>query len=249
VAGVRGTEFRVGYAPDKQWGQVEVLAGAVAVAGVNDSQTQLVTKGQGVPIDGAGKAMRIEPLSAAPLVERTEMVNRAQSIYAIKLSSGEQTSHYIVQSAQRANLLGAPRTQTLHSAELMTGGLSQEVTFYKLASVSRAGLVGDARQYGFCAVAGGAKAQQCRAVFEAPLSDGVMIAFSLMRQDAGATQELISTSKLQARNGHFVVEGLPAGQYTWRMSYLTAQADVDAPSSVTQQFGHFDLITLPEGLP
>jgi hypothetical protein len=249
VAGVRGTEFRVGYTPDKHLGQVEVLGGTVAVAGVNDTQTQLVTKGQGVPIDASGKAMRVEPLLAAPLVERAEVVNRAQSTYVIKLSGSEQASHYMVQSAQRVNLLGAPHTQTLHSAELVTDGLSPEARFYKLSSVSHAGLVGEARQYGFCTVAAGSKAQHCRAVFEAPLSDGVRIDFSLMRQDTGATQELMSTNKLQARNGRFAVEGLPAGRYAWRMSYLTAQADVNAPSSVTQQFGHFDLIALPAGQP
>lgn len=248
VAGVRGTEFRVGYAPTEQQGQVEVLGGTVAVMGVNDAQAQAITKGQGVPFDKTGKALPVEALMAPPQVERTEVISRDQSTYAIKLASGgTQPSHFIAQSAKSVNLLGTPNTQTLRSPELVASHLSHEATFYKLASVSTSGLMGESRQYGFCAVAGDAKQQRCRAVFEAPLAEGALISFTLMKHGTGATQELISTQKLLAHHGRFAVEGLTAGQYSWTMSYLTAQAD--AANSVTKQFGHFDLIALQTGQP
>ena len=72
-----------------------------------------------------------------------------------------------------------------------------------------------------------------------------MIAFSLIRYAQGGVQELVSTNKLQARNGKFTIEGLPAGHYTWSMSYATTQSHASSPTNETKQSGAFDLLTLP----
>jgi hypothetical protein len=40
ITGVRGTEFRVGYAPAEQTGQVEVLGGVVQAMGLSDAESK-----------------------------------------------------------------------------------------------------------------------------------------------------------------------------------------------------------------
>ncbi|PUE58442.1 hypothetical protein B9Z44_01815 [Limnohabitans curvus] len=238
ITGVRGTEFRVGYSPIDQVGQLEVIGGVVDTKGVNDTQSQAITKGQGVPFDKSGQAMPVEQLLTAPAFERAELINHTQASYVIKLTANAQANRYVVLSAKSANLLGEQNAQTLKAPEIMASNLSQVATFYQFASVSNSGLMGTPRQYGFCTVSGEPKSGRCRAVFEAPLADGAIITFSLIKHEPETAQEMVSTKQLQARNGRFVIEGLPTGRYTWSMSYNT-----------TKQSGYFDLIAFTTTAP
>lgn len=79
------------------------------------------------------------------------------------------------------------------------------------------------------------------------MAENALITFSLVRQAQGSSQELISTQKLQARNGQFTIEGLPSGHYKWSMSYGTAQPG--STSTITKQSGSFDLIALASTRP
>lgn len=238
ITGVRGTEFRVGYSPIDQVGQVEVIGGVVNTMGVNDTQSQAITKGQGVPFDKSGKAMPVEQLLKAPVFEHAELINHTQASYAIKLTGIAQANRYVVLNAKSANLLGEQNSQTLNTPEIVALDLSQNATFYQFVAVSKSGLMGTPRKYGFCTTAGQTNFGRCRAVFEAPLADGAMITFSLIKHAAETAQEMISTKQLQARNGRFVIEGLPTGRYTWSMSYNT-----------TKQSGDFDLIAFTTSAP
>ena len=250
VTGVRGTEFRVGYAPTEQVGQVEVVRGIVAATGISDSQSQPVSKGQGLPFDRSGKAMTIENLLDAPVFERAEATHATPPTHAIKLAPNPSAKHYVVLNTKSANLLGEQTSQTITTAEVLATNLSQDAVFYQFASVSPSGLIGPSRQYGFCSVTGDIKFGRCRARFDAPLADGALITFSLIKHALGTTQELVSTQKLQARNGRFVIEGLPAGHYTWNMSYLTSSpGNTNHESTLTKQSGYFDLIALKTNLP
>jgi hypothetical protein len=50
---------------------------------------------------------------------------------------------------------------------------------------------------------------------------------------------------LQARNGRFAIQGLPAGHYNWTLSYAIAgHADTSSSEQVIRQSGTFELITL-----
>jgi hypothetical protein len=242
ITGVRGTEFRVGYAPTEQTGQVEVLGGVVQAMGLSDAESRAIKKGQGVPFDSSGKALPIEQLLSAPVFERAELVNRTQSTYNIKLIGRSQAKHFVAISSKSANFLGEHASQILRTPEVTVANLTSSATFYQLTAVSQAGLVGTPHQYGFCTAQGEVKAGRCKAVFDAPMSENVMITFSLTREVQGGTQELVSTQKLQARNGQFAIEGLPSGSYKWNMSYGTSQALTS--SMITKQSGSFDLIAL-----
>ena len=119
VTGVRGTEFRVGYAPTEQVGQVEVVRGIVAATGISDSQSQPVSKGQGLPFDRSGKAMTIENLLDAPVFERAEATHATPPTHAIKLAPNPSAKHYVVLNTKSANLLGEQTSQTITTAEVL----------------------------------------------------------------------------------------------------------------------------------
>ncbi len=242
VTGVRGTEFRVGYAPSEQTGQVEVLGGTVSAMGLKDAEAQPVKRGQGMPFDSSGKSLPIEKLLNPPVFERAERTNSAPSSYLIKLTSRPESHHYVAVTSKSANLLGEQTSRTIKTPEVTTPSLSQDVLFYQFATVSKAGLMGPARQYGFCVTLNEAKSGRCKATFDAPMTENLMITFSLTKHTQGTTQELVSTKKLQSRNGQFTIEGLPSGYYTWEMSHSTTTPG-SAPS-VTRQSGSFDLFTL-----
>lgn len=252
MTGVRGTEFRVGYSPSSQTGQVEVLGGTVQAMGASDTQPRAVTKGQGIPFDSTGKSLPIENLLNAPAFERADPLNRKERTYMLRFIKRDKAKHYVIDTSNTANLMGRRVTQTVQTPEATTAGLDSDAIFYQLTAVSQAGLVGAPRIYGFCGVAGPVKSARCRAVFESPLSEGVMISFSLVKHAHGTTQELVSTNKLQARNGHFTIEGLPAGHYSWNMTYATAPSTSESQTTETkstQQSGSFDLIAISTASP
>jgi hypothetical protein len=251
VTGVRGTDFRVGYTPTEQTGQVEVLGGVVRAMGIRDDESRSLVKGQGMPFDSTGKALPPETLLGAPVFERADPVSQTPNAYDIKLSVKEQAKHYVAISSKTANLLGERSSYLLQTPEVSTSTLTQSATFYQFASVSNAGLMGSARQYGFCSVIGDVRAARCRAIFEAPMAEKALITFTLKRQFGGTAQELVSTQKLRAHKGQFVIEGLPAGQYNWSLSYVSGmpEAERSTPSKTIKQSGSFDLIALSSTAP
>lgn len=245
IMGVRGTEFRVGYSPDDHTGQVEVLGGVVQTRGTADPQSRAITKGFGVPIDGDGKALGIEKLLAPPQFESALATSGAQPSFVAKLTAVPLANYYIADNANTANLTGNRSSQNLLAAELFIPRLTKQATFYQLTSVSASGLVGTERHYAFCAAPNDGKAARCSVVFDAPLADGVPITFFLSRLGIGTPEPLVNTQNLQARNGRFAIQGLPAGQYSWTLSYAMSHTQ-DTPShdTVIRQSGEFELIPL-----
>jgi hypothetical protein len=249
IMGVRGTEFRVGYSPEDNVGQVEVLGGVVQTRGRADSQARPITKGLGVPIDGDGKALGIEKLLAPPAYESAHATAGTQPSFVAKLTAVPLANYYIADSANTANLTGNRLSQNLLAPELFIPRVTKQATFYQLTSVSASGLVGTERHYAFCAAPNDGKQARCSTMFDAPLADGVPISFTLSRMSDGAQQILVKTDNLQARNGRFAIQGLPAGHYSWTLSYSMAKMpDASASDTVIRQSGAFELIPLSASL-
>ena len=62
LAGVRGTQFRVGFDEQKNTSQVEVKNGIVAAKGQANDRSEALTENQGVPISEEGSAGAVETL-------------------------------------------------------------------------------------------------------------------------------------------------------------------------------------------
>ena len=245
VMGVRGTEFRVGYSPDDAVGQVEVLGGVVETKGLSDLHSQPVTKGYGIPVDSTGKALAIEKLLPPPSYAGFTATQGVQPSYVIHLNSVPLAEYYIADSTSTANLSGNRRTENLLAAEIFVPKLNRQAVFYQLTSVSASGLVGNEQYYGFCAPKASAPSK-CAVIFDAPLAENSPIIFSLSRTIENTTETLIETKTLQAKNGRFSLQGLPAGLYQWVLSYELPNANTGAMSDTTvRQSGNFELIVFP----
>jgi hypothetical protein len=245
IMGVRGTEFRVGYSSEDNAGQVEVLGGIVQTRGSTDTKARPITKGLGVPIDGDGKALDIEQLLPPPAFESALATAGTQPSFVAKLTPIPLANYYVVDSANTANLTGNRSSHNLLAPELFIPRVTKQATFYQLTSVSASGLVGTERHYAFCAAPSDGKTARCSAMFDAPLADGIPISFALSRTVDGAAQSLVQTDTLQARNGRFAIQGLPAGHYSWTLSYRMAPShDTPTSDTVIRQSGAFELITL-----
>lgn len=249
IMGVRGTEFRVGFSPDDQTGQVEVLNGIVQTRGSADAAANAITGGLGVPIDGQGKALAIEKLLAPPSFESALITSGNNPSYVAKLTAVQRASYYVADNANTANLTGNRSSQNLLAPELFISRLTRQATFYQLSSVSESGLVGSERRYAFCAP-DPYKPQRCSAVFDAPLADAAPISFTLSQLSGDTTHTLVNTSALQAKNGRFAIQGLPAGHYKWILSYALTQAtDALGNPTVVHQSGAFELLVLSPKTP
>lgn len=245
IMGVRGTAFRVGYSPEDQAGQVEVLGGIVETRGSADASSQAITKGLGVPIDSDGKALGVEKLLDAPVFETAHATPGSQPSFVAKLTAVPLASHYVANNTSTANLAGQRISQNLLSPELFIPKLGKQISFYQLTSVSESGLVGPDRHYGFCAAPTEITAARCSAIFDAPLADGSAISFSLSKNVGGIHTPLINTQTLQARNGRFAIQGLPAGHYSWTLSYVMRDtSSTGSANHPIRQSGAFELIPL-----
>ena len=250
IMGVRGTEFRVGYSPDEHLGQVEVLGGTVQTRGSSDAMSRPITKGLGVPIDSEGKALAIEKLLEAPLFESAQPTQGAQPSYVVALAPIALASYYTAVNANTATFNEAKSSQQLLAPELFIPKLTKQATFYQLSSTSESGLIGLERNYAFCTASPDQQTGRCSAVFSVPLAEGSAINFQLTKETGSVAQPLVNAQHLQARNGRFAIQGLPAGRYVWSLSY--AMNDGTTNSSKKQlhvQSGSFELILLPTDKP
>ena len=250
IMGVRGTEFRVGYSPEDQSSQVEVLGGVVQTRGSTDATAQAITQGLGVPINADGKSLGVEKLLDPPVFAAAKATTGSPPSFVVQLTAPPHASYFVADSSNTANLTGQRSSQHLLSPELFIPRLTPQVTFYLLTSVSETGLVGTERTYGFCASLADGKEARCSALFDAPLADGVAMSFHLSKTIDGVMHRLLDTQTLHARHGRFSIQGLPAGHYQWRLSYPMAEASHASTSHpVIRQSGSFELITLPTPSP
>jgi hypothetical protein len=120
------------------------------------------------------------------------------------------------------------------------GRLDENAVFYQFAAISESGLLGQTRQYGFCQPIN--SNERCNAVFDVPLANGIPMTIALTRQVQGQSVPVIKPHTIEAKNGRFLVQGLPMGRYEWVLSYPLNQSQV-------VQTGAFDLQVLTAQTP
>lgn len=239
VMGVRGTEFRVGYDPEGDTAQVEVITGTVAAQGGQDTQSLSVVKGFGVPFDKKGQALGLESLLPAPAFVSAQKITARVPAQWVNFEASTLAKAYVVDSASTANLSGVRYSQVVQEPRVAVGRLDDNAVFYQFAAISRSGLQGQTRQYGFCQPI---NTQRCNVVFDVPLANGIPMTITLQREQAGVTTPVIQAHTIEAKNGRFLVQGLPIGRYEWALTYPFKQTPVT-------QTGSFDLQVLSAQTP
>lgn len=240
VMGVRGTEFRVGYSPEEDTAQVEVLTGTVSAQGGQDAKGQNVEKGYGLPIDAKGRAQDLEQLLPPPKFESTRRIMPPTPGRWLNLAPMVEAKTYLASSASTANLGGTRYTQTLKDPRVPVGYLDDNAVFYEFMAIAQSGLYGQPIRYGFCQPT--SASERCNVIFDVPLADGVPMTIDLERVQAQTATSVIKGHTIKARLGRFSVQNLAPGRYQWSLRHLLRNTEVT-------QTGQFELVTIGRDQP
>lgn len=235
VMGVRGTEFRVGYSPEDETAQVEVLTGTVSAQGGQDVKGQNVEKGYGLPIDSTGRAQDLEQLLPPPKFESTRRIMPPTPGRWLNLAPMVEAKTYIASSASTANLGGTRYIQTLLEPRVPVGYLDDNAVFYEFMAIAHSGLYGQPIRYGFCQPT--SVSERCNVIFDVPLADGVPMTIDVDRVQSQTATSVIKSHTIKARLGRFSVQNLSAGRYQWSLRHMLRSIEVT-------QTGQFELVAI-----
>ena len=237
VAGVRGTEFRVGFDAKQRTSQVEVKVGAVGARGGLEKSEKRTETGQGLAVMANGQSLDVEKLLMPPRYVRGEFQTGGKD-WLLKFESPPQAERFWLVTADDANF-GAilSEAQPTH-AQVLAPGLSSKSVFYHWASISATGLMGQSQDYAVCK--GYKRLDQWRC--NVPMNMNGLVNPTLLFQkleEQGRVIELLNGPVESASNNVLVFRGLPAGMYRWRIQHevsATMKANIN---------GQFELVAIP----
>lgn len=236
LAGIRGTEFRVGFNGQTRNAQLEVLTGRVAALGSADRNETLVKALQGLSIPANGRALPVETLPpAAQLVESLRVSGDRN--YTLRLRADPEAAKRRVVWTQEANATRQSAESLWPGAEIPVTVSEGETTFLRVSGLTASGLEGQGATFGVCQ---GYRLQQtlrCDVRFD--LSGWSRSQLRLTRLH-GSPQLLLDAEVPAGSNDQAVLNGLPEGQYHWALNQVL-------PSGASvQSEGRFQLVVLSD---
>ena len=217
VAGVRGTEFRVGFDARKRNSQVEVLTGVVAALGKADATAQRANAGQGVAIEANGKSLPVESLLPAPRYAQSAPKPESKD-WQLTLQAPSQAKQIVVKSSEDASFSFIHAQEFLSGAELTLPDLGAKTVFQQWASVSASGLTGQSTNVGVCKGFKRLDAWRCNINFNLTGLNNPRLKFEKLESSGPSLVILDQTIKMTS-NDQLVLRGVPAGHYRWQLDY------------------------------
>jgi len=237
VAGVRGTEFRVGFDARKRNSQVEVLTGVVAAQGSADKVGQRANAGQGVSIEANGKALPVENLLPAPHFEKWA-TGKDSKDWRLTFSASTEASQTLVRHSEDASFSFIHAEEFLPHPEIVMAGLTANVVFQQWLSVSASGINGYSSNYGFCKGYKRLELWRCNVNFNMTGLTHPHLRFEKVEAEGPAQVILDQAIKINA-NDQLVLRGVPSGHYRWRLD------DDQAANRRHTLQGQFELVAIP----
>lgn len=237
VAGVRGTEFRVGFDARKRNSQVEVLTGVVAAQGSADKVGQKANGGQGVAIEANGKALPVENLLMAPRFMQGTAVADSNN-WQLIFQTPAEASQAMVRHSEDASFSFIHSEQVLDRPQLAVPDFGARAIFQQWTSVSVSGIAGYSANYGFCKGYKRLDVWRCNVNFNMTGLANPHLRFEKLDEKGGGQLILDQDIKITS-NDQLVLRGVPSGQYLWKLDY-----DLGSHRRVTLN-GQFELVALP----
>lgn len=237
VAGVRGTEFRVGFNARQRTSQVEVKVGAVGARGGQEKAEKRAQSGEGVAIAANGQSLDIEKLLSAPRYSKAEAQGDSKD-WLLKFEADPSADRFMLLTAEDANF-SAPVTESQpKQSQVLAPELGVKPVFYQWASVSTTGLLGSSQDFAVCKGYKRLDQWRCNVPFNMAGFNNPHLHFQ--KVDAqGQTVDLVN-GPIQANvNNLLVFRGLPSGVYRWRI-----QHDVSGSMKAGIN-GQFELVAIP----
>ncbi len=237
VAGVRGTEFRVGFDAKQRSSQVEVKVGVVGARGQVEKTEKRAGTGQGVAVMANGQSLDVETLLPPPRYASHEAQSGGKD-WLLKFDAVPQAERFMLVTADDANFSTLLTQDQSAQAQVLAPALDSKPVFYQWASVSSTGLMGQATDYAVCK--GYKRLEQWRCNVPFNVSSLIKPHLLFQKIDAqGQVFELLNGPVQAVDNNVLVFRGLPSGVYRWRIDHEIS-ATVRAAMN-----GQFELVAIP----
>lgn len=235
VAGVRGTQFRVGFVAANRSSQVEVRSGAVAAQGQNEATAQLARDNQGVPIAAHGQALPLEPLLPAP-----QFAGKGAPVgttVTLLFQAPPEAKRYQLSTADEANFSHLISDGLTDQTQVTVPELSAKAQFFQWSSISATGLMGHPADYAVCQGYEKVNAWRCNVPFNFDGFNNPHLLLQKVDNDVPIT--VIDGPIRHTDDNLLVFKGLPSGRYRWVIDYEFL------PGKKASQEGQFELIAIP----
>lgn len=236
LAGIRGTEFRVGFNGQTRNSQLEVLSGRVAALGSADRNETLVKAQQGLSIPASGRALPVETLPpVAQLLE--SLAAPGERAYTLRLRADAEAAQRRVVWTQEANATRLSAESLWPGAEIPVAVQDGEASFLRVSGLTASGLEGQGTTFGVCQ---GYRLQQslrCDVRFDLAGWSRSQLRLTRMAQQPHV---VVDAEVPGGTNDQAVLHGLPEGQYHWALNQVL-------PSGASvQSEGRFQLVVLSD---
>lgn len=237
LAGVRGTQFRVGYDEQNNTSQVEVKTGIVAAKGEANDSSAALTENQGIPISADGLTGAIETLPFSPTFLGVEKQNPA-SQFNLKFQADQNAVRHILRQSQDATFNQILNDHLVDIAQIELNQLNSNAVFYQWISLTKSGLQGSSSEYAICKADSEQQTNRCNVTFN--MHDFKEITMHVQKFDATINnyQDVVKTDLTIAQRDQFILKNLPAGKYQWQINYKVGD------DSKVERKGSFDLIVI-----
>ena len=248
LAGVRGTQFRVGFDSKQQNSSVEVLQGEVKNRGQGDGNASSLPQGMGQWVDAQGLGGQPQKLLAAPGFQHYQLLNSATGAGQLGFSNVSQAKGYAWREGLAVNQFEAGVQQSSSALSLNVPSLGARAQAWYVSSVAPSGLQGMESTYALCHTEEPAANGYCSVAFDTSSFNGRPMRLVLERLTAnGVNTTALHWESKGPDNGRMWVGALQPGVYRYELRYLPADRDaLNADHWVTQN-GQFQLINVHTG--
>jgi hypothetical protein len=148
VAAVRGTEFRVGYQPDRNASTLEVLEGRVAESGTANGDIAAVDAGVAAFRAGAGATRQLLPLQPAPDLDDPGKT-QAEAATVFRIASPLPANSYHFQLARDAGFVDSFAETTTTDGSGVFADVPNGTFFVRASAIDANGIEGKPVVYSF----------------------------------------------------------------------------------------------------
>jgi hypothetical protein len=236
VAGVRGTEFRVGFDRASGKGTVEVSAGLVGARGVDEREEKNVSAQYGVAIAADGESGDVEKLPA-PVQFESVHAQQDPSWFLFVFKRDPNAASYAVRQYATANPVNAIDTMQYQHPRFLSMKTTSTAQFLDWTGKTKSGLSGDRETFGICASETKTPPFKCDVRFDLDGLDNATLKISKVTENQ-TIQPLVKSAKAVKNMKQAIVKGLSPGRYKWEIEYTIANG------KTAQQSGAFELVAV-----
>lgn len=236
VAGVRGTEFRVGFDRSSGKGTVEVSSGLVGARGIDETNEKSVNAQYGVAIAETGASGDVEKL---PAPVRFESVHTQQdpSWFLFVFTRDPNAASYAVRQYATANPVGVLETTKYKHPRFLSMKTTSTAQFINWTGKTASGLSGDSETFGICMSETQTPPYRCDVRFDLDSLNQATLKIFKVSED-GKESPLVRSTKAVQNMKQAIVKGLSAGRYRWEIDYSISNG------KTAQQSGAFELVAV-----